>query len=99
MKSTLAVAVLLLSAGIASANPNHARPNAATHGDWCYEPSTYMDYEQGLALGKQQLAEQQIPAKPLGDVARELRAKKSQSQQTVQPTSSGSASLHTTLFN
>ena len=81
MKSTLVVALLLVSAGVASGSPNHVRSNIARQGDWCYEPSTYMEYDQALTLGKQQLAEQQAQQRPLGDIARELRAKKAQSQQ------------------
>ncbi|HWY41904.1 MAG TPA: hypothetical protein VNX66_00305 [Candidatus Sulfotelmatobacter sp.] len=72
MKASLALAALLLTASISSANPNHARHNVYVDGwhNHCYEPSTYMEYNDGLALGKQQLAEQAAPKKPLGDIAR-----------------------------
>jgi len=78
MKASLALAALLLTASISSANPNHARHNVYVDGwhNHCYEPSTYMEYNDGLALGKQQLAEQAAPKKPLADIARELRAQK-----------------------
>jgi hypothetical protein len=52
-----------------------------------YVPSTFMNYEDALALGKQQLAAMQsssvsIAGPPLGDVARALRGKKPPSENT-----------------
>jgi hypothetical protein len=46
--------------------------------DGAFEPSTYMNYDDALALGRRQLAEEQEAAKgntpSLGDVARAYRA-------------------------
>jgi len=46
------------------------------HGDPEFVPSTYMEYEQALELGKKILAEQAKPQPSLGEIARELRARK-----------------------
>jgi hypothetical protein len=53
---------------------NHsAATNAATPAQQPSPDSTYMDFSQALALGKQEIAEQEAAAQPppLGDVARE----------------------------
>jgi hypothetical protein len=45
------------------------------HGDSDWVPSMYMDYDQALTLGKEQLNQQAQPQvdPPLGDVARKFR--------------------------
>ena len=55
--------------------------------DGPYVPSTFMSFEEGLALGKQQLAAAANPAQPdagpsLGDVARAYRIARSSTQAT-----------------
>jgi hypothetical protein len=84
MKISLVVAALLLSASAATAQTREGyHGNSSGHwsgdgGDRCYVPSTYMNYDDAVALGKQQLADQQ---KSLGEVAREVRAQKARSQE------------------
>jgi hypothetical protein len=45
------------------------------HGDPDFIPSTFMDYNQALALGKKILEEQAKPQPSLGEIARQLRAR------------------------
>jgi hypothetical protein len=78
MKSILIASALLLFAAATPANGNHGQSHS--HGyyrcDRCDNAlSEYMEYDQAVALGKQMLAEKNVS---LGNVARELRARKAQ---------------------
>jgi hypothetical protein len=80
MKPILIGAILLLFASATPANGKHGQsPSHGYHqGDRCDNTtSEYMEYDQAVALGKQILAEKNVS---LGNVARELRAKKAQSR-------------------
>jgi len=46
------------------------------HGDPEFIPSTFMDYDKALALGKKILEEQAKPQPSLGEIARQLRKQK-----------------------
>jgi hypothetical protein len=75
MKVILAVVVLSLTASISQAGP---WPAYCHYGyGYHYAPSTYMEWNDAVAYGKQIIAEQQ---KSLGQVAREYRARKAQEQ-------------------
>jgi hypothetical protein len=94
MKSILIGSALLLFAAATPANGNCGQSHS--HGYYRYDRcdntgSEYMEYDQAVALGKQMLAEKNVS---LGNVARELRAKKDQNQaaklETGRSTSSNS---------
>jgi hypothetical protein len=55
------------------------------HGDADFQPSQYMDYNEALEPGKKILAEQAAPQPSLGDIARNLRAKRRVSQTQSKP--------------
>jgi hypothetical protein len=75
MKLILAVLVLSLTASVSEAGPWHGYCNYGY--GYRYAPSTYMEWNDAVAYGKQIIAEQQ---KSLGQVAREYRARKAQEQ-------------------
>jgi hypothetical protein len=80
MKPILIGAIFLLFAGATPANGNRgqSRSHGYHQGDRCDNTtSEYMEYDQAVALGKQLLAEKNVS---LGNVARELRAKKAQNR-------------------
>jgi hypothetical protein len=76
MKALLSILVLALTPTLAAAGPWHGYSHGYGYG-WGhrYVPSTYMEWNDALQLGKQQLAEQQ---KSLGEIAQEYRARKAQ---------------------
>ncbi len=80
MKYTFVSLALLFLASTTPANGNHGYSHS--YGSYRYARcdsgvSEYMDFDQAVALGKQILAEKNVS---LGDVARELRAKKAQNR-------------------
>lgn len=64
------------------------------HGDPDFVPSTYMDYNKALELGRKILAEQAAPPPSLGEIARRLRK---QPRNYVPPPAPGPASSVTPL--
>jgi hypothetical protein len=78
MKPILIGVVLLLFSTATPANGNRGQSHSHGYyqGDRCDNTtSEYMEYDQAVALGKQMLAEKNVS---LGNVARELRARKAQ---------------------
>ena len=83
MKATLLAVALLLTASVSTAGPRLGNSHGYGYAygrSHRYVPSTYMEWNAALELGKQQIAEQQ---KSLGEIAREYRARKAQEKKTV----------------
>lgn len=65
---------------------------SAAHGDPDFIQSTYMDYNKAVELGNKILEEQARPQPSLGEIARQLRARRSRTY--VPPPAPGSGAAH-----